>query len=130
MSYTIHKIVCKDETVPGIYVGSTADFVRRRTSHKSHSKDEKYNTKLYNTIRANGGFKYWKMEVVEYCTCNTVTDARIRERFYFDQLQANLNSIRPQLNLKEKQMHINELSKQYRSDNKEIISDNKKTKLC
>ena len=123
MNYTIYKIVCKNETVPGIYVGSTKDFVKRRTEHKSHSKNEKNNTKLYNTIRANGGFENWKMEVVEYCTCDTTTDARIRERFYFDQLQANLNSIKPQLNLEEKKLYVVEWTKQYWSNNKEIIKE-------
>ena len=38
--YTFYKITCKDETVPGIYVGSTNNFSHRTSQHKSDSKNE------------------------------------------------------------------------------------------
>ena len=32
----IYKIVCKDIDIEDCYVGSTTDFVRRKSEHKKH----------------------------------------------------------------------------------------------
>jgi hypothetical protein len=40
MEYTIYKLVCKDETVPGIYVGSSMNYVNRKIQHRYSSKNE------------------------------------------------------------------------------------------
>ena len=55
-----------------------------------------YNTKLYTTIRNNGGFENWNIEIVDnYVDCNSVEDARARERYWCEELQTDLNSYRP-----------------------------------
>ena len=61
-NYIFYKIFTEDcdET----YVGSTANFKSRKMSHKSccyNENDKNHNLKIYQTIRANGGWNQWKM---------------------------------------------------------------------
>ena len=140
MKYTIYKITCKDVDVPGIYVGSTSEFANRQSQHKSESKNEKNNVKLYNTTRANGGWLNWVMDVVECGTCETQSEAVIRERYYFDKLLADLNTNRSYRSQKEKRLYHVEcmvLKKKEFLEQKNIIMmkkrrkfRNKKTLLC
>jgi hypothetical protein len=55
------------------------------------SKNEKHKLKLYTTIREHGGFSNWTVEAVETGTCETIFEIRARERFYFEELRADLN---------------------------------------
>jgi hypothetical protein len=127
MNYTIYKIVCKDETVPGVYVGSSKNFVRRQYKHKQDSNDETKTSKLYKTVRANGGIHNWEFIVIEYCTCDTTTDARIRERYYVDEFEADLNTNRPHINREE----AKEANKQYYENNKLKHAENSKAyQMC
>ena len=48
--YTFYKIVCLDNSVELCYVGSTADFNKRRNTHKWDCNNEnrkEYNSKKY-----------------------------------------------------------------------------------
>jgi hypothetical protein len=95
----IYKIVCKDLTVKDVYVGSTTDFVRRKSEHKRHSTSNSFsyirtaNTKLYNTIKSNGGWDNWDMIEIEKCPCSDANEAHSRERYYIEQLNATLNTV-------------------------------------
>jgi hypothetical protein len=94
----IYKIICKDTDVKDIYVGHTTNFVQRKHSHKSscNNKDSPYNNcKLYQIIRNNGGWKNWSMEIVDFCKCNDLYEARKKEQEYFISLNATLNSNEP-----------------------------------
>ena len=115
--YTIYALRCEDETVPGIYVGSTNNFSMMKHQHKSDSKNETKTNKLYNTIRANGGISNWKFVVLEIWAYKTQT-AFHKELYYIDVLEADLNTKRPYRSLAE--------VKFYRVDNKEEISENNK----
>lgn len=90
IEYTIYKIVCDDPDIKDVYVGCTRNFLMRRNLHKSHSifKD----LKLYRTIRDNGGWDNWKMIGIEKLLCPTQSDISIREKYWYDQLNANLNT--------------------------------------
>ena len=55
----IYKLVCNDVDVTELYVGSTTNFRNRKNEHnnKCHNTNSvKYNYKIYQFIRANGGF--------------------------------------------------------------------------
>ena len=94
----IYKITCNDTNVKDVYVGHTTNFVQRKHAHKQSCINEKSSNnkcKLYDVIRANGGWLNWTMEIIHFCNCKNHYEARIKEQEYFVLLNANLNSIEP-----------------------------------
>jgi hypothetical protein len=94
----IYKITCNDPNVKDVYVGHTTNFVQRKHAHKQSCINEKSTNnkcKLYDVIRANGGWLNWTMEIIHFFNCKTHYEARIKEQEYFVLLNANLNSIEP-----------------------------------
>jgi hypothetical protein len=100
----IYKIVCNDLSITECYVGHTTDFARRKKCHKhycTNDKHKKYDQKIYKAIRDNGGWTNWCMVTIEKHPCKDVYEACIRERYYYEQLNSNLNMVFPQRNKKE-----------------------------
>jgi len=92
----IYKITCKDTSVTDVYVGHTTNFVQRKHSHKQNAIHNNINDcKLYQVIRANGGWNNWKMEIVNFFDCKDHYEARKKEQEYFESLKATLNSVEP-----------------------------------
>lgn len=93
----IYKIVSKDLNLNFCYVGHTTDFIRRKAEHKKRSKNILINnTKLYKSIFDNGGWGEFDMVVVEnYNDCKNGIDACTRERYWYEKLNANLNTFIP-----------------------------------
>ena len=48
-----------------LYVGQTTSFKQRKCSHKSKCSHSKYNSKLYQMIRENGGWEMFRMIEIE-----------------------------------------------------------------
>jgi len=97
-STIIYKIICTDSAITDVYVGHTTNFVQRKQSHRQSCKNIKspnYKLKLYEVIRANGGWNNWKMEIINFFDCKDHYEARKKEQEYFISLNANLNSIEP-----------------------------------
>ena len=93
---TIYKIFCKDETILDFYIGHTTNFFQRKASHKitcENPNSSSYNTKLYKTIRENGGWNNWNMQEIEVLNLKNSTEARIKEGEYYQKLKANLNDV-------------------------------------
>jgi len=90
----IYKIVCNDLNVKDIYVGSTTDFRKRKYHHKSNCKNENC-LKVYQLIRENGGWDNWTMVEIEKYSCQDGNEARSRERHWYEQLEATLNTLSP-----------------------------------
>lgn len=94
----IYKITCINPNVKDVYVGHTTNFVQRKHSHKAsciNDKTSNYKCKLYETIRCNGGWSNWRMEIINFFNCADHYEARKKEQEYFTLLNANLNSIEP-----------------------------------
>lgn len=94
----IYKIACKDAAINDLYVGHTINFVQRKLSHKqncNNPKSDNYQYKVYKTIRENGGWNNWRMDIIHFCNCQNLYEARIKEQEYFLLLHATLNSIEP-----------------------------------
>jgi hypothetical protein len=94
----IYKITCKDSAVTDVYVGHTTNFVQRKHAHKQsciNNKSANHTCKVYQVIRANGGWNNWKMEIINFFDCKDHYEARKKEQEYFISLNANLNSIEP-----------------------------------
>jgi hypothetical protein len=118
----IYKIVCNDLSVKDTYVGRTTHFTNRKKQHKHScntltSKD--YNYKVYEKIRAQGGWSRWNMTVIEEYPCDNSKQAAVRERYYHDILQANLNTCIPNQSQQES-------SKQYKDTHKATIKESSK----
>ena len=99
MDYYIYKIYCSDPFMKHLYVGSTNDFERRVQSHKNCSSFTNISIdhvkKLYSMIRAYGGWEHWKMEIIETLPCTDKQTAEEREQYYYETLNASLNSYPP-----------------------------------
>ena len=121
----IYKIVCNDLNVKDVYVGHTTDFTKRKAQHKinCNNPDTKiYNLKVYQIIRDNEGWYNWSMIEIEKYPCHDNNEARARERYWYELLNANLNMICPTLDIEKGKNH----KKEYYEQNKEIIRDHQK----
>ena len=126
MQYVIYKITCNNSDIECVYVGSSINFVKRAREHKNRSKHETNMNKLYTTIREHGGFDNWTVEAVETGTFETVLETRIRERFFFEELRADLNTYRPVTSREEKSFEKVESTKRWRNANKEKFKENER----
>ena len=84
-TYYIYKICCEDDSITEFYVGSSKNVRDRKSKHKNACNKETtkgYNYKIYQTIRANGGWNNWRMVVIEEMPNTTKIGATIREEFY------------------------------------------------
>ena len=81
----IYKLVKNDDyDNANVYVGSTTDFTRRKSEHKTSCNNEKhkeYNDKKYQYIRENGGWNEWLMIEIEKYPCNDGNETRTREEY-------------------------------------------------
>jgi hypothetical protein len=116
----IYKIVCNDLNITECYVGHTTNFIQRKYKHKKNctnnsNKHNTYNYKIYQTIRTNGGWNNWSMIEVEKYPCNDFNEATARERYWYEQLNAMLNTNYPARTKQE-----------YYETNKEIILEYRK----
>lgn len=121
----IYKIVCNDLNITDVYVGSTTDFTSRKRSHKNACNsptNRNYHLKIYQTIRANGGWDNWTIVVIENFPCNNGEQARTRERYWYDCLNAGLNSIRPLITADEDKERQRLHSQIYQQDNRERLN--------
>ena len=94
----IYKITCKNPAITDVYVGHTTNFVQRKHAHKQsciNNKSSNHACKLYEVIRANGGWANWQMEIINFFNCADHYAARKKEQEYFIELKATLNSIEP-----------------------------------
>jgi hypothetical protein len=92
MKFYIYKIFKPDTDF--LYIGSTNKFCKRKASHKKNTYNRckpSYHRLLYKTIRLNGGWDSWTMEIIEFLEVETPRDGRIRELFYISTMNPNLN---------------------------------------
>ena len=124
-TYVIYKIKSLDQTIDYCYVGSTQNFIKRKSQHKCVCNviKEKNNTKLYNTMRENGGWDNFQMTPIEEYKCDTPQQAHIREQYWIENIEKNkLNSIKAFVTKEQKL----EQQKEYYSANKDKIADYQK----
>ena len=124
-NYSFYKIVCLDDSVDLCYVGSTANFNARKREHKSKCNNENWLSKLYTTMRENGGWDNFKMIEIGKREQLTKREAEQIEEDYRQELKANMNGKRcfvsPEQDKEEKKIY----DKEYREENKEKIKEYK-----
>lgn len=90
----IYKIICKDESITDMYIGSTINFKSRESVHKHHCNNpnsKKYNCKIYKFIRENSGWQEWQMIKICDVKCLDGYDLRKAEGSYQRELKPTLN---------------------------------------
>jgi predicted GIY-YIG superfamily endonuclease len=91
----IYRLYCKDTSIKEIYVGYTTDLRGRLKVHRSVclvNTHKSHNQRTYTFIREHGGWDNWTYEILEEFSCNSKTEARNKEREWFDKLQPELNT--------------------------------------
>jgi len=125
----MYKIVCKDLNIKDCYVGHTTNWIKRKSRHKSNCNNQNnktYNFNVYQFIRENGGWDNWEMiEICKY-SCNDKREAEAEERRLYEQLNGNLNMVRPFITNEEKNKEQKERNKNYYNKNKNEILENQK----
>lgn len=114
----IYKISCNDNSITDCYVGSTTNFRIRKYRHKFNCCIEtakEYNMKIYQFIRANGGWDNWTMVLIETYPTTTSLELFKRERYWCDEFKSNLNTYTPYRSPNE----VSILKKNYKQINKE-----------
>lgn len=133
----IYKLCCKDPLVEAIYIGSTTNMIKRKSSHKnsiSKNNCKDYNTNKSNYIRENGGFDNWTIIMIEPYCCTNRNELLKRERYWIDELKPLLNTNKPIRTLEEKieylikyridnKAELDEYLKEYRIKNKDAIKE-------
>ena len=89
----LYKISCRDESTRETYIGRTSDFVKRKLQHEN--KCSTSSTKLYEFIRAHGGWNNWEMKVLCTYTCKNRGQASRLEWIWWTRLGGALNTVVP-----------------------------------
>ena len=112
-----------------VYVGHTTNWDKRKTAHKyicKNEKDKKHNLKLYQMIRENGNWEFFKMIEVEKYSCKDKPEAERRENEVMKKLKANMNSMRSFRTDKEKEKETKLYKNDYKNIHKDIILEKQK----
>lgn len=91
----VYKIWCNLSGIDEIYVGSSVNFVARCLLHRSDCNNinsPRYDNKLYNYIRNNGGFENFNIHVLEIFPCKNYIELHQREQKWIDELKPTLNN--------------------------------------
>ena len=101
-----------------VYVGSTTNFTKRKHRHKQNTIN--CNTsKVYSTIRDNGGWESWNMIKICDYPCNSSIEARQEEDRQMLKQKATLNSCRAYTSEETKKTEKKEYDNEYRENNKD-----------
>ena len=106
------------------YIGSTHDEIQREKNDKDTCNNEnsvKYNYKVYNYIRENGGWDNWIFEVIQEFPCENKIELVIQEQYHYDLLNPTLNSKRPYIPEEERKEDKAIYDAKYREEKQEEI---------
>ena len=94
MTTTFYKLRHQSNNNLECYVGSTNDFMQRKRAHRSACHNPiipAYNYKLYQYIRANGGYDQWIYEVLDHVDEMTKREKLLKEGQLTQEHGATLN---------------------------------------
>ena len=87
----IYHLTCKTKEISDAYISYTTNLTQRKYKHKRETLDNTYRTKLYDSIRKNGGWANWKCIILEECACNNENQAKDLANSYIIKMKPNLN---------------------------------------
>jgi len=94
----IYKIICKDKQITNKYISSTTNLNRRISDHIRNCNNinsKNYNQRLYNFIRANGGWNKWDIIIIEKYPTSNLKELKKRTKYHIDEIGASLNKQTP-----------------------------------
>jgi len=95
MKYYIYKIY-DNNNKEEFYIGSTKNFSSRMSHHKKNVRNKVgklYWCKVYQYIRANGGWDNFTKDIIEAGTCSDCKFIKQKEQYYITLHKPTLNSI-------------------------------------
>ena len=115
----VYCIVSKDTDVQEVYIGSCVDLKKRIDVHKSNCNNKnskKYNYKVYQFIRENGGFDNWKFIWLEMFKTDDTIFLRQLEQNYINTFPEELllNGIRAYRTEEDRREQLRQSSKKYK----------------
>jgi len=87
----VYLLTCKNPKISDAYISQTTNLTQRKYKHKRETLDLSIQTKLYDSIRKNGGWTNWNCEILEECACTNEIQAKERAHFYILKIKPNLN---------------------------------------
>jgi hypothetical protein len=120
--YVIYKIQCGDD----IYIGSTKNFLKRKSSHKAAASDEHnraHGLKIYQAIRANGGWNPANIAPIEQYECDNGIQAKMREEHWLREYKPTLNIRRAYIPDEEKKELGLQACNKWRDNNREKYNE-------
>jgi hypothetical protein len=140
--YIIYEITPINKELNFSYVGSTENFIKRKSNHKidcNNINSRSYSNNKYKYIRNNGGWDEFIMSPLEEYECENKLQARIREQYFIDKIENKLNMIKAYIGMdkqeyyekyyKNNKEYFSKQHKNYRENNKEKIQQHKKEKI-
>jgi len=132
----LYKISCKNPNITDSYIGCTTNFKSRKYCHKSCVNGTR-DLKLYNCIRANGGWDNWTIDKLEYFICENTIQAHKRERELIELHKPSLNICIPTRTInewyKDNPTYVKEWCqenpnyfKEWRTDNYELYKETRR----
>jgi len=107
-----------------LYVGSTTHFGNRKRQHKGNCYNpngKSYNSKLYSTIRDNGGWDEFNMVIVKEFPCENKRQAEAEEDKCIREMKSSLNMRKAYITKEEKQEYFKKYNKDFYQQNRERI---------
>jgi hypothetical protein len=118
----IYKFVHKEDyDNANIYIGSTTDYIRRKTKHKSSCNcvtNRDHNDKKYQYIQKDGSWGEWNMIEVEKFPCNDKRETESREEYWRCHFNSQLNTRRAYRTVEQRKQYDIEYQKHFYLDNK------------
>jgi hypothetical protein len=115
---TIYKLVCNDPYIKDVFVGFTTVNMKCILEHHERRynsiKNRGYNRKIYQLIRANGGFSNWSIVILEKSHFNNREELLNRKKEWIEKTPNDVNMRRPITTPEE----YKEYSKEYFIDNR------------
>ena len=121
-NFIIYEIF--NESLNFRYIGSTGNFSSRKSTHKTNCKKQ-LKVKLYETINEHGGWDNFTMRPIEEFACQNKIEARIRERYWCEMYNPNLNMRKAYTSIEEKESYYDENKEHIQQYHKEYYEDNK-----
>ena len=93
----IYRLYSKNPNIKDDYIGHSANFVNRHSTHKTccnnnkNSSKKEFHLKVYVFIRENGGFDNWQFEILEYADLKDKDEAEKLEKHYIKIFKPTLN---------------------------------------
>ena len=134
MNCVIYKISCNDSNITDCYIGSTTDVKQRMRSHKSdcnNTNSKGYKLRVYQFIRANGGWNNWTTTILDEFISNSKFERLQKERDWIQYIKPKLNITTPANFQIDGLYNMSEWGKEWYKQNKDKILERQNTKhIC